>query len=366
MWLEDVGTWFAAIWSWVTGLDSGEWQAIGTLGTMAIAVVAAVVALRQVGEARRLRVEQAKPYVALYLELGKEVDASLMFLVIRNFGQTTARDIEIFGPERMLRAWGNADDPEELKIVERLPVLVPGQEWRTLFDWGPDRHKANLVDPYSFTVKSKDSGGRKLKDETFVIDWTTFVTSRMIGVKTVHDVGKALEKIEHHLNRWNGGGNGMKVVTRNGDAIDRWNQEEHERRMAQWESQPRETWEEHHGAVDHQAVQTPTGAAVELSDYREGQDSGVGDDDYTQAIDHPPAGDVETSQAATEDSSSRPEASPPSRGPFIDSPDVQSGEASEQGVGYEAGTPHPWSPDKDNGTAQGRKVGAPSGECAHG
>ncbi len=51
-----------------SGWQADDWSAFGTCTTAGVAVVAAAVAWRQVREARRLREDQAQPYIAVYIE----------------------------------------------------------------------------------------------------------------------------------------------------------------------------------------------------------------------------------------------------------------------------------------------------------
>lgn len=210
-----------------------EWQAFGAVGTLVIAVVAAIYAGQQVREARRSRAEQTRPYVAVYLEVLREVEMSMLQLVFKNFGTTTARDITVTVDQPMRRAWGRASSPEELRLFDRLPALVPGQTWETLFDWGPDRFNAGLNEAYEITVHSHDSSGKPLPDETFVIDWMTLVPTRNVGVKTTHHVGKSLSAIERTMQKWTEGLSGLRVYTRSGEEKDHAEREWYEQRVAQ-------------------------------------------------------------------------------------------------------------------------------------
>ena len=61
------------------------------MGTLAVAVAAAIFAWFQVREVRRTREEKARPHVAVYFES----NGRLLFLVVKNFGTTTARDVRL-------------------------------------------------------------------------------------------------------------------------------------------------------------------------------------------------------------------------------------------------------------------------------
>ena len=77
------------MWSWLVGLTSENWQAIGSIGTLVVAVFAAAYARNQVSEARRIRLEQSQPQVVIDLE----AHSLLIQLVIQNTGPTTARNV---------------------------------------------------------------------------------------------------------------------------------------------------------------------------------------------------------------------------------------------------------------------------------
>jgi len=49
---------------WFFALQSDGWSAIAALGTFVVALTATVFAFVQIRQARALRVEQARPYVA--------------------------------------------------------------------------------------------------------------------------------------------------------------------------------------------------------------------------------------------------------------------------------------------------------------
>ena len=279
--------WWNSVVEWLRSLSANEWAAIGTVGTMAIAGIAALFAFVQVRQARRLRIEQARPYVAAYLELGNDSDITFIHLVVKNFGSTTARDVRVTSDKPMKRAWGRADSPEDLLLFDVLPVLVPGQAWRTLFDWGPDRYKAELNEIYTLTVSSSDSAGNQLKDEVFILDWNTFMPTRNVGVKTIHDLGKSLAKIETTLAKWTEGQRGISVIARNGhrkDAQDKVDYAERERLfMEDQEIRKREVIEEVQVMSSNVVTQRFAGEEETLSTYPEETSSAPALDQSTSA-----------------------------------------------------------------------------------
>ncbi len=205
----------AAFWSVVGFMTAAEWQASGTLLTLAVAVAAAIYARGQVKEARRSREERARPYVAAFLELAGE---STLDLVVKNFGATTARNVRLISHVPLEQVWG--DEIEPLLVFDTLPVLVPGQEWRTLFDVGGQRMTAEHHTVYTVTVESSDSRDRPLDDEKFVLDWHPYANTQYTSQKTIDDIGKALEGINKTLKSWTEGLRGLSVVARDGHKRD--------------------------------------------------------------------------------------------------------------------------------------------------
>jgi hypothetical protein len=243
-----------------------EWQAFGSVGTLLVAAVAAGFAWRQVSEARALRREQAQPYVAAYLDISNEVDFAFMTFVIKNFGLTAAHDIRISVDPPMKRAWGKVANPEPLDVASAITTLVPGQEWKTLFDWAPHRLAAELFDVYTVTIQYKDSHGKEMSAGTFIIDWNQYRTIRKVGVKTTHDIGKAVQEISGTLKKWTQGVSGpLSVHVRDGDARDKAEAEEFARGYREHQESQRREFEAEasNNLTDSWSSSTSTGAAAD-------------------------------------------------------------------------------------------------------
>jgi hypothetical protein len=246
-----------------------EWQAFGSVGTLLVAVVAAGFAWQQVSEARSLRREQAQPYVAAYLDVNNEVDFAFMTFVIKNFGLTAAHDIRISIDPPMKRAWGKVANPEPLEVASNITTLVPGQEWKTLFDWAPHRLAAKLYDVYTVKIQYKDSHGKEMPAGTFTIDWNQYRTMRKVGVKTTHDIGKAVQDINSTLKKWTQGVSGpLSVHVRDGDARDRRDNEEFARSYREHEEADRRELqvETNNDFTDSWSSATATGADADPDD----------------------------------------------------------------------------------------------------
>jgi hypothetical protein len=207
---------------------ASEWSAVASSVTALAVVIASFFGLRQVREVRRLREEQAQPYVVVYME-PSAASPQIVDLVVRNFGATVAYNVQVkmTPPPRRTVPRGE----EDLRLFDSLPNLVPGQEWRTLWDFAPSRAGSDLPDRYECVVSYEDLKGRSLPHFRYVLDWSVHRGREFVTTYTLHDAAKALREINSKLSRWQEAtGGGLKVWVRDGDAKD---------------EQLREVWEAH-------------------------------------------------------------------------------------------------------------------------
>lgn len=205
-----------------------QWSAAAGVVTAVAAIVAIAAALVQLRDARRLRREQARPYVAVFME-SSNASPQFVDLVVKNFGLTAGHDIELrCDPPLQRSTQGSTTVFEEVWLPPALPTLVPGQEWRTLWDFSPARAQTNLPERHEVHVRVKDSIGQ-VAEEVFILDWGAYRSRRWVTVRTIHDVGKSLRAIERELPRWREGlHGGLRVTVRDGDAKDAAELADHE------------------------------------------------------------------------------------------------------------------------------------------
>lgn len=224
------------VYRWLHDHVSPEgWSALAAWATVAIALGAAVFAWSQVREARRTREEQAQPNVVLYTELNPSVKRFIE-IVIKNFGTTPAYHVRAtFDPP--LKATPNNFSKGKLADVPipEFPILAPGQEWRTGWDfslarkrhqkeWAPlaGKTEAELTDQQKFAIRAhmsytgetytyeqviadmalpsvhmatvtyEDSHG-KVYTTKAVLDSELFKDTTWVDIKTVHDLVKLLD-----------------------------------------------------------------------------------------------------------------------------------------------------------------------------
>ncbi len=209
-----------------------DWSALAAWVTAAVAVAAGWIALGQLGEARRLRLEQAQPYVVLFME-PSAADPKFIDLVVRNLGATAARDVELtISPtaQRSLQGGGC----EDVWLPTSLPVLVPNQEWRTFWDFTPERSAADLPNRYEAQVAYKDSQGKESFSTPSVLDWSTYKGRQWMTAYGLHDIGKAAREINKTLGKWQEDHRGgLAVFVRDGAAKDERQRERMEALRAQ-------------------------------------------------------------------------------------------------------------------------------------
>ncbi|MCT7656829.1 hypothetical protein [Mycobacterium deserti] len=129
------------------------WSAIAAWVAVAVGIVTVLVAGRyakqqvakaqeQIDEARRTREEQAQPNVVMYAE-PNAVDWQLLEVVIKNFGTTPAYDIVpiVDPPLQSLPNMISDGKNYEIPIPVSIPILAPGQEWRTFWDSAVERRE---------------------------------------------------------------------------------------------------------------------------------------------------------------------------------------------------------------------------------
>jgi hypothetical protein len=183
---------------------------IGSLGTLAVAIAAAIFAFVQIRDARRLREEQAAPYVIARFR-GSEASPKIIDFVIINIGTTPAFDVRIAIEPDMERAQPIADYPfmSAKPVKSGIAMLAPQQEIVMFFDMVTERVGKGLPSEFRVTISSKNSKRKQLPDASFDLDidwgWNTvhaevhnqhWIGSRIKGIEeAVGQISKALYKM---------------------------------------------------------------------------------------------------------------------------------------------------------------------------
>ncbi|WIE74522.1 hypothetical protein [Curtobacterium sp. MCSS17_007] len=221
-----------------TGPSVTDWiMAAAAVLTFGVALAAALYARKQIDEGKEARkqvaeleVERSQPYVVMYTE-PSSASQVLIELVIKNYGQTAALDVRTdITPALRRTAFGST---EPVAMPDVIPVLAPGQEWRTLWDSGMTRKKSDLPDRHEGFVRYKGVGGAERVSKV-VLDWSVYKTRRWVELKTVHHAAKALIEIQKNQKKWNESiHGGLGVVMRDGHRIDAENEAYYAEQMEQ-------------------------------------------------------------------------------------------------------------------------------------
>lgn len=216
--------------SHVLPLTAEEWTALATWLTAGIAAVAASVGLSQASEARRLRIDQAQPFVVATMEPNPSGPETIE-LYIKNIGNTPARDVSVVS-QPPLRATGDGDSIRDVWLPESIPYLAPGQEWRSAWDFGPSRATHPILRDekrHVLTIGFDGIEGTPRQETTAVLDWAAFEGRTYLTRKTLHDAASALTEIRTTLKKWTEGPRGgLSTIVRSGDAADARRRAQHE------------------------------------------------------------------------------------------------------------------------------------------
>ncbi|MDT5256596.1 MAG: hypothetical protein QOD10_1676 [Mycobacterium sp.] len=209
--------WVQSGWHGVTNVGSGTWLVWAAWVAVLLGVFALVFANRQIKHNRRLAAEQTRPNVAMFME-PHPTDWHVIELVVRNFGQTAAYDIQFSfsNPPTVAEYENSADgyaDITELQLPRELPVLAPGQEWRMVWDSALDRAEigSGIESRFAGTVTYYDRpdtprgwrfwrGNRRALQTDVVLDWNALPPVQRIELMTTHDLAKR-EKLKLELLR---------------------------------------------------------------------------------------------------------------------------------------------------------------------
>jgi hypothetical protein len=199
--------WIQDRWHLVTGAAASTWLAWAVWALLVLGLVALIYANRQIQRNRRLRTEQTRPHVGMFME-PHAADWHVIELVVRNFGQTPAYDIKFkFAHPPTVAEYENATDGYadvvELKLPKVLTTLAPGQEWRTVWDSALDRAElgegieSRFTGTMAYYDRPDEPRGwkfwqreRRPIETKVVLDWDALPPVQRIELMTTHDLAK--------------------------------------------------------------------------------------------------------------------------------------------------------------------------------
>jgi hypothetical protein len=199
--------WIQGSWHGVTNVESSTWIAWAAWAAIALAIVTLVFTNHQINRNRRVAAEQTRPHVGVLME-PHAADWHVIELVVKNFGQTAAYNIEFSftNPPTVAEYENAADgyaDVAQLQLPGELPILAPGQEWRLVWDSALDRAEigSGIESRFAGTVSYYDRpetprgwrfwerDRRPLRTDV-VLDWDALPPVQRIELMTTHDLAK--------------------------------------------------------------------------------------------------------------------------------------------------------------------------------
>lgn len=199
--------WIQDRWHQVTGAGSATWLAWAVWALLVLGLAALIYANQQIRRNRRLQTEETRPHVGMFME-PHAADWHVIELVVRNFGKTSAHDVQFSFPHPpTVAAYENATDGYadvvELKLPSQIPTLAPGQEWRTVWDSALDRAELGegIESRFTGTVTYYDRveiprgwkfwrSRRRPLETKVVLDWDALPPVQRIELLTTHDLAK--------------------------------------------------------------------------------------------------------------------------------------------------------------------------------
>jgi hypothetical protein len=194
-----------------------DWSALGTMTTAVVAVVAGVVASRQVREARRLREAQSQPFVYVDIQLS-QTHFTVLYLVIENTGTTLARDVHFSFTPALATSLTDSELIGGSLLREGIAVLPPRRRIEIVFDYAMQRDAATLPTRYEAVVSFKDSFGKEQEPLTYSVDFGYIYETEYIRERTINDAATALDDISKTVKGWSTGTHAVHVWARDEDA----------------------------------------------------------------------------------------------------------------------------------------------------
>jgi hypothetical protein len=187
---------------------SADWAGVQFL----VLVAAAAVAWRQVREARRLREEQARPFVVIELDHR----GTMAQFEIKNIGSTIARDVRFTFEPELASTWDGDPGRKPLRdtnlFTRGIPSLPPGKPVRALFDRLPSRIESGLPNDYEVSVAYSDPLGHRY-EERMTVGFGHLLEVGIRRDKDLHDVHQQIERIAKELGKWTAFGGGLLSVS---------------------------------------------------------------------------------------------------------------------------------------------------------
>lgn len=153
-------------------------------------IIGVVFTAISVWQIKKINEEQSLPFVSLYIDKDINGNMGIIYLKIKNFGKTPAKDISI--PE--------IETPKESRVPVRfpnsIPYLAPGQEVTTIYLVGKD---ANHFKKQKGSVIYYSEKGKKLESK-FSLNAKIF-KGNTYSDSYIERISKSIANIDKNLER---------------------------------------------------------------------------------------------------------------------------------------------------------------------
>jgi hypothetical protein len=181
------------------GWRADTWSAFGVWMTIVVYVALAWFAYKQLKEARRLRIEQTRPFVIVDVAFR----SVLIQLSVRNIGRTAAKDLSVGFDESLTSSLGDLDWQHSVAFTSGIPLMAPGRELRFLLDSYPGRLDEShpMLIRGSVTYSGPVDHKRPRYCEPFVIDLSTY-EGALLPDKGTQELVDEVENVRKELAKW--------------------------------------------------------------------------------------------------------------------------------------------------------------------
>jgi hypothetical protein len=188
-----------------------EWQVYLVAAQLGVLLIAAAVAGWQVLEARKLRLQQNRPFVVADFDVE---GGYITFFEVANLGTSLARDVRIAIDPPLSSATEKVDLGKLKMLNEGIKTLAPGKRYRTFFDLGFRRVDSGLPMNYTATITYRDQDRRREFREELNLDLDLFMYLETINRAGLHEIHKQLEQIQGLMKKWSSGtGSGLIAMS---------------------------------------------------------------------------------------------------------------------------------------------------------
>jgi hypothetical protein len=185
----------------VIAWNAAEWEAIGTVATALVALIALLAAFIQLRIAQGQRADQVRPFVVVDVQ-PSGAWRNILNLVVENLGLTLARDVRIHFTPPVASSSLKNDLAASVLLTEGIPSLPPRRRLEAFFDISHERANTDLPNRYDVEVTYNDAHGRPQPPLRYVIDIGYLFGLQYIEEYGMHQAAKSLDVLAKAVKGW--------------------------------------------------------------------------------------------------------------------------------------------------------------------